>query len=122
MRVRVLFFGALKDIVGAAEDSPEVPAEATLGSLFETYCKRFETLRQRGPSILFARNGESATPETSLADNDEIAFLPPVSGGSPRPELRIDDPAGHIFSITRDAIDSQQLARALPRRQDGDAV
>jgi MoaE-MoaD fusion protein len=120
MLVRVLFFGVLKDIVGAAEETAEVPREATLGSLFDWYCHRFETLRERRPSILFARNREFATPETALAENDEIAFLPPVSGGSI--PLRVDDAAGHVFAITRDAIDSQQLARSLQRSEDGAVV
>ncbi|MBV8896532.1 MAG: MoaD/ThiS family protein [Acidobacteriaceae bacterium] len=81
MRVRVLFFGVLKDIVGTAEDSVEVAPGATLASVFATYAERFETLRNRRPSILFARNREFAKGETALAENDEIAFLPPVSGG-----------------------------------------
>ena len=130
MRVRVLFFGVLKDIVGAAHDSPELPAEATLASLFEAYCQRFETLRERRSSILFAKNGEFATPETALAENDEVAFLPPVSGGTgtePDAEpggspLRIESPAGHVFSITRTPIDSSQLARSLQRDEDGAVV
>jgi MoaE-MoaD fusion protein len=128
MRVQVLFFGILKDIVGAAQDSPELPSDATLASLFETYCQRFETLRERRPSILFARNGEFATPETALTENDEIAFLPPVSGGSQpemqttRPALRIEEPGGHVFSITREQIDSKDLARSLQRGEDGAVV
>jgi molybdopterin synthase catalytic subunit/molybdopterin converting factor small subunit len=126
MRVRVLFFGVLKDVVGAGAELAEVSACATLESLFEAYCQRFETLRERRPSILFARNGEFATPETELAENDEVAFLPPVSGGSGEerrtPELRIDDPSGHVFCITREEIDSRQLARALQRGEDGAVV
>ncbi|MBV9762708.1 MAG: molybdenum cofactor biosynthesis protein MoaE [Acidobacteriaceae bacterium] len=133
MRVRVMFFGGLKEIVGASEDAPEIPPHSTLATLFESYCQRFETLRPRRPSILFARNGEFATPETALADNDEVAFLPPVSGGAGREsvgrsaedrlsELAIDDPAGHVFRITRRPIDSQSLARTLQRDQDGAVV
>ena len=120
MRVRVLFFGVLKDIVGAAEETAEVPPQSTVGTVFDSYCHRFETLGERRPSILFARNREFATPETALSENDEIAFLPPVSGGSG--PLRIDDGAGHIFAVTREAIDSQQFARALQRGEDGAVV
>jgi MoaE-MoaD fusion protein len=121
MRVRVLFFGVLKDIVGAAEETAEAPPQATLGSLFDSYCDRFETLRERRSSILFARNREFATPEIALAENDEVAFLPPVSGGSSA-ALRIEDAAGHLFAITREPIDSQQLARSLQRSEDGAVV
>jgi len=128
MHVRVLFFGVLKDVVGAAHDSLEVTAGSTLASLFDAYCQRFETLRERRSSILFARNGEFATPETALAENDEIAFLPPVSGGAElnaqtrRPGLRIEEPSGHVFCITREPIDSPKLAGALRRGEDGAVV
>jgi len=81
MRVNVLFFGVLKDIVGRGEDTIEVSPSATLASVFATYAERFETLRDKRPSILFARNRDFAKGDTALAENDEIAFLPPVSGG-----------------------------------------
>jgi MoaE-MoaD fusion protein len=113
MRVRVLFFGILKDMVGRSEESLEVEPNSTLASLFEAYSARFETLRDKRPSILFARNREFATPETVLADNDEIAFLPPVSGGCVQE---------HVFAITRHAIDSRELSRRLQRPEDGAVV
>jgi MoaE-MoaD fusion protein len=119
MRVRVLFFGILKDIVGRSEESLDIEPNSTLASLFEAYSTRFETLRERRPSILFARNREFATPETPLAENDEIAFLPPVSGGI---GAVICTPEGHVFAITRDAIDSQELSRRLKRPEDGAVV
>jgi len=112
MRVRVLFFGVLKDIVGRAEESLEIQANSTLATVFEHYSQRFETLRDNRPSILFARNHEFASPETAVTDNDEIAFLPPVSGGS----------KDHIFAITREVIDVRQLARDVQRPEDGAVV
>ncbi len=119
MRVRVLFFGVLKDIVGCSEDLVEVAGNSTLGALFDSYSARFETLRSRRPSILFARNREFATPDTTLAENDEVAFLPPVSGGT---GLRIDDKAGHVFAIVRCSVDTQELTRSLQRDEDGAVV
>jgi molybdopterin converting factor subunit 1 len=112
MRVRVLFFGVLKDIVGHAEESLEIQADWTLATVFEHYSQRFETLRDKRPSILFARNHEFASPETAVTDNDEIAFLPPVSGGT----------GDHLFAITRDVIDVQELARKIQRPEDGAVV
>lgn len=120
MRVRVLFFGILKDIVGRSEESVEIAPDSTVGGLFQAYSERFETLRDKRPSILFARNREFATPETALAENDEVAFLPPVSGGSS--PLLMEDPAGHFFAITRDMIDSRKLAEKLQRPEDGAVV
>jgi MoaE-MoaD fusion protein len=119
MRVRVLFFGILKDIVGRSEESIEIEPNSTLASLFEAYSIRFETLRDKRPSILFARNREFTTPETALAENDEIAFLPPVSGGSAG---TICTAEGHVFAITRDTIDSRTLAHRLQRPEDGALV
>ena len=113
MRVRVLFFGALKEIAGHAEEALEVPAGATLEDVFTIYSERFETLRERRSSTLFARNREFAPGGTLLADDDEIAFLPPVSGGSGE---------GHVFSITRERIDARKLAGALQRPEDGAVV
>jgi molybdopterin synthase catalytic subunit len=116
MRVKVLFFGVLKDIVGTAEDTIEVAPDATLGTVFASYADRFETLRNRRPSIVFAKNRDFATGETGLTENDEIAFLPPVSGGS---EV---DAARNLFSLTRQPIDSRQLAAELQRPEDGAVV
>jgi MoaE-MoaD fusion protein len=112
MRVRVLFFGVLKDIVGRSEELLEIAAGATLGDVFAAYAKRFETLTQARSSILFARNREFAKHDTLLTDNDEVAFLPPVSGGS----------GGHIFALTRAAIDTRKLVEALQRPEDGAVV
>lgn len=116
MRVKVLFFGVLKDIVGTAEDTIEVAPEATLATVFQAYAERFETLRNKRPSILFARNRDFATGETGLAENDEIAFLPPVSGGSGEPAN------GHHYSIVREPIDSKRLSSELKRPEDGAVV
>jgi len=118
MRVTVLFFGVLKDIVGSAEEQLDVAPESTLATVFESYSHRFETLRDKRSSILFARNREFATPETAVTDNDEIAFLPPVSGGT----VNVDSRREHVFEITRDVIDSQELARRIVRGEDGAVV
>lgn len=113
MRVRVLFFGALKEIAGRAEEDLEIATGATLEDVFRLYAERHETLQERRSSTLFARNREFARGDAVLADGDEVAFLPPVSGGS-------DD--GHVFRITRERIDARRLAEALQRPEDGAVV
>ena len=111
--MRVLFFGALKEITGHAEEALEVPTGATLEDVFHIYAERHETLQERRSSTLFARNREFARGDAVLADGDEVAFLPPVSGGSDH---------GHVFRITRERIDSRSLAEALQRPEDGAVV
>ena len=114
MLVKVLFFGVLKDMVGKAEESLEVAPGTTLGGLFASYSERYETLQGKRPSILFARNREFAPADTALCDQDEVAFLPPVSGGS--------GGDGHIFEIVRQPIDSRGLVERLQRPEDGAVV
>ena len=113
MRATVLFFGVLKDILGRAEETVEIAPGTNIGQLFATYVEHFATLAGKRPSILFARNREFVSADTLITDNDEIAFLPPVSGGS--------DADNHI-AITREAIDPQALARQVQRPEDGAVI
>lgn len=119
MRARVLFFGVLKDIVGQSEETVEVAPGSTIRSLFQSYVERFATLRDKRSSIVFARNREFSPADTVLADGDEVAFLPPVSGGTNRV---IRDSAGNLFVITRQPIESRRLVAALQRPEDGAVV
>jgi molybdopterin synthase catalytic subunit len=115
MRVRVLFFGVLKDLTGKSEELLEVSSGSTIASVFDGYLQRFATLEGKRSSILFARNHEFVKPETELKDNDEVAFLPPVSGGSGTR----DEP---YAAMVRQRIDSQGLAERVRRDEDGAVV
>src|SRR5271165_1860300 len=55
VRVKVLFFGMLKDVVGRAEDRLDLEDGATLGGVFEHYGSRFPRVREMAGSILLAR-------------------------------------------------------------------
>ena len=81
IRVKVLFFGRLKEIVRLEEDFAELSDAASLEQLFAIYSARFpELIKYRG-SLVASRNQEFAAWETPLRAGDEVAFLPPVSGG-----------------------------------------
>ncbi len=112
MRVRVLFFGILRELTQCSAEEAEFAGDATVGAVFERYAGRFPRFRELAPSIVAARNQEFAAPSTVLADGDEIAFLPPVSGGCGDP-LEISQ-AGHYFALTRAPIDTRVvIARML---------
>ena len=81
MQVRVLFFGRLKEIVGCSEDTTELHDGARLEDLFSQYGRRFPELVRFRTSLVASRNQEFAPWIASLRSGDEIAFLPPVSGG-----------------------------------------
>jgi sulfur-carrier protein len=81
VRVKVLFFGRLRELIGVAEEVCDVAVGATLADLFAEYAKRFPKLSGFRGSMVVSRNQEFADWETRVSPGDEIAFLPPVSGG-----------------------------------------
>jgi molybdopterin converting factor subunit 1 len=82
MRVHVLFFGQLKDIVGTAEDAAELADGGLVEDLYASYGKRFPDLVRFRGSVVASVNQAFADWRSPLKSGDEVAFLPPVSGGS----------------------------------------
>jgi MoaE-MoaD fusion protein len=81
IRIRVLFWGRLKEIAGRAEDAVEVAAGAPIESVFAQYAARYPELSRYRGSLVASRNLEFAAWTTPLHEGDEVGFLPPVSGG-----------------------------------------
>ncbi len=81
MRVRVRLFAALREIVGQDEVELELAPGTTVNGLWENLVSRNERLSPYAKSINFAVNHDFVSRETQLAPDDEVAFLPPVSGG-----------------------------------------
>lgn len=119
MQIKVLFFGLLKDICGRSEDHLDLPSDAPLRSVFDYYADLHPALQTMAKSIVLARNHEFAQPDDLLSDGDEVALLPPVSGGTP-PEIL--DPAGHFFALTRDPIDPRAAEHRVLQGFDGAVV
>ena len=84
MQVRVLFFGVLKDLAGKASDSISLPENATLGDVLSHYEEVIPRLKDTAASLAMSVNQEYAGPATKLRPGDEVALLPPVSGGLDR--------------------------------------
>ena len=122
VRVKVLFFGMLKDIVGRAEDHIEVADDARLESVFTRYARQFPRLTDLQGSIVLACNQEFCDRSAAIREGDEIAFLPPVSGGSGRFTHHIHDDTGCFFALTRETIDTPAIGRQLLRGEDGALV
>jgi molybdopterin converting factor subunit 1 len=113
MRVRVLFFGRLKEIVGREQEDAEISDGTRVSDLFERYGKQFPKLAEFRDSIAASRNQEYCDWKTALASGDEVAFLPPVSGGAP---IAL---AAEPFQLVRTKIDPAALAADLRGTQDG---
>jgi len=82
MRVTVRLFARLREIAGASELDREVAPGATLADVWRLLAGEHPALAPYSSSISGARNLEYVPMSTAVADGDEIAFLPPVSGGA----------------------------------------
>jgi sulfur-carrier protein len=81
MRVRVLFFGVLKEIFGSESEMVELEESACVKDVVGKFARRAAGRTELMRSIAVAVNREYARGEDTLRDGDEVALLPPVSGG-----------------------------------------
>jgi molybdopterin converting factor subunit 1 len=81
MRVTIRLFARLRDIAGATELARDLPSGATIRDAWHQLAKEFPELVQYERSISSAVNADYARMDQPIGDGDEIAFLPPVSGG-----------------------------------------
>ena len=81
LRVKVLFFGRVRELVGRSEESVEIGEGTTLAELFDGYQQRYPALAGFRSSLVASCNQEFVPWDTPLSAGDDIAFLPPVSGG-----------------------------------------
>jgi len=114
VRVKVLFFGQLKEITGKAQDSLELSGGATLEQVFEHYAGIYPRLNGLRSSIVIACNQNFAEASTEVLDGDEVAFLPPVSGGA--------EDSNHYFALTRTPIDTAAVRNLVLTPEDGAVV
>jgi molybdopterin converting factor subunit 1 len=80
MRVNILAFGIAKDIFGASAITVDLPETALAGDLKAVLEQQYPRLKQLA-SYLLAVNNEYAGDDLALDARDEIAVIPPVSGG-----------------------------------------
>jgi len=116
VRVRVLFFGQLKDITGVAQEDAELSEGARVQDLFERYGRKFPKLASFRDSIAASVNQEYANWRAPLSSGDEVAFLPPVSGGQ---QSAVEE---DVFQIVREAIRPQEIIEGLKAPEDGALV
>lgn len=85
MRIALLYFGVLKDLVGSADQALDLPERTSVGGLLEILRARTsnQVMEERvWQSLAVAVNREYAGAGVVLREGDEVALLPPVSGGS----------------------------------------
>jgi molybdopterin converting factor subunit 1 len=79
--MRILFFAQLKDATNCDSVELAVPSPVKAGELWKMLIEKFPALANHQKSVRLAWNGEYAAPDTQFSDADEVALIPPVSGG-----------------------------------------
>ena len=120
MQVRILFFGVLKDLAGKASESLNLPENATLADVLIHYEEAIPRLKETKASLAMSVNQEYAGPGTKLKAGDEVALLPPVSGGS-QSEVPSGQRSPHA-AIVRQRIETASVLERIKRPEDGAAA
>ena len=110
MQVTVKFFATYRELAGTRETKVRLSDRATVRDLLDSVYAKHPQLKGHGDAMLLAVNHEFADPAATLQDGDEVALMPPVSGG-----------AGPIVEIQGEAIDVGSVVDSV-RREDAGAV
>jgi molybdopterin synthase catalytic subunit len=116
MRVRILVFGVLKDLISEPSVTLELPDGACVRDMLEHYRKAFREHDKLWSALAVAVNREYVSVSHALREGDEVALLPPVSGGAPNGRT------GGTITLTRERIDAERLAAQLKCGEDGAVV
>ncbi|MBI2002609.1 MAG: molybdopterin converting factor subunit 1 [candidate division NC10 bacterium] len=107
MKIRVKLFASVKDIVGRREVVLDLPEGITAAGLLERFAADHPGLRGLAPSLLLAVNREYVEGSRVLAEGDEVAFIPPVSGG-------VD-----LYEVTESPLSLDRLVAAVSQNTSG---
>ena len=125
MQVRVIPFGVLKEWLGSTALTVELPAGASVRDLWSKLTEESPAGSRPKPDlhgIAVGVNAEYATASHKLNDGDEVALLPPVSGGSSG--IQDEREAGQtvVVELMREPIDAQKTVAAAKQGEDGAVV
>jgi molybdopterin synthase catalytic subunit len=112
MRVTVLFFGVLKEMLACESQTLDLPSGSTVDGVLEHYRQLLPQQAKLWPALAIAVNQSYAPPSCVLRDGDEVALLPPVSGGSVSP----------VVALVKEPIDAASLVAAIKQGEDGAVV
>ncbi len=118
MKLHVLCFGRLRDLV-APELDLELPEGATASTLLAALLEHYPAMAPYARSLAVAVNQSFTPGSTPLKDSDEIALMPPVSGGSGAADLPLTSPHARL---QREPIESAPLLKSIKQAEDGAMV
>ncbi|HEU4760374.1 MAG TPA: molybdopterin converting factor subunit 1 [Dehalococcoidia bacterium] len=123
MKARVRLFARLSELAGTRETEVELGEGLSAGDAYRLLCARYPALADYSHSVMYAVNAEYVPAEHPLADGDELALIPPVSGGAgTRPEP-VEEPAlslsKGLFEVTDRPLDPQRLVEHVRKDESG---
>ena len=121
MKIGVLFFGVLKDVVGRSRETVDLPEGARVREVLFYYAREAPRFEAMAPSLAISVNQEYSGADRVLREGDEVGLLPPVSGGSAEDGGVSGEVPGEV-RIVRERIDTEAVVARLKRPADGAAV
>jgi molybdopterin converting factor subunit 1 len=109
--VRARLFARLREQAGTDDENVELPAGSTVSDVYETLRRRHPALESNRNAVRAALNQEFADWDAVVADRDEVAFIPPVSGGA--------HGAGVLFELTARPLDARRMETAVAHKGAG---
>lgn len=95
--IEMLYFAMFREQTGKGNEQLPVPTGTKAGDIFDLVTDSYPALAGMKNSTLLMVNQEYAEPDQELQDGDEVALIPPVSGGD------------HRFACTEDVLDSRKV-------------
>jgi MoaE-MoaD fusion protein len=114
MKIGILFFGVLKDLLGRTAETIDLPEGARVRDVLLYYVRQVPALEAMSKSIAISVNQEYSVMDRVLSEGDEVALLPPVSGGTAE--------SGDEIRIVREKIDAAAVIARLKQPEDGAVV
>ncbi len=112
MKARVRLFARLADLAGTRETEVELGEGLSAADASRLLCQRFPELAGHLDSVMYAVNAEYVNADHPLRDGDELALIPPVSGGGPEPDEG-------LFEVTAEPLHPQRLIDHVRKDESG---
>jgi len=125
VRIRVRLFARQRELAGARELALELATGVTIEDAWSALVAQVPAIASGRPFVRFARNGDYADADTTLVDGDEVACIPPISGGAGEADPAGDDPVIRRFELRADPFPdtlARELTDAVATPADGAVV
>src|SRR3990172_10235123 len=109
MKAKVRLFARVADLGGRRETEVELGEGLSVAEAFRVLCQRFPEMADLAGSLMYAVNAEYVSPDHPLRAGDELALIPPVSGGG----------SEGLFEVTGEPLDPQRLIERVRRGESG---